>query len=299
MSWIKTLRRAMKKIKTIKELKVDEDFLRFELAPIEFILEKYPLKEVEKYLLSFFTPEEKEKIDYLKTHLLRFIELINFVGTGEPSMKLLDIGTCEFTMLLLKKYTNYQVYGTHYGELNSSHKVSLTNFSTGEIFTYETIGVNIEKDIFPFEDNFFDVVVMSEVLEHLAMDPMHAISEINRILRWGGKFILTTPNIVRLKAVEAVLNGWSPYLYGVYIKNQSTDRHNREYTPMEVKWLLEAGGFKVEKLYTKFVWSNPNLQILELLKGLNYPSTLRGDCIFALGIKISEVKNRYPEFLYE
>jgi 2-polyprenyl-3-methyl-5-hydroxy-6-metoxy-1,4-benzoquinol methylase len=45
----------------------------------------------------------------------------------------------------------------------------------------------------PFEDNSFDIVVSSEVIEHTP-DPLSAIVEIFRVLKPGGTVILSTPN---------------------------------------------------------------------------------------------------------
>ncbi|RJR30963.1 class I SAM-dependent methyltransferase [Candidatus Parcubacteria bacterium] len=45
----------------------------------------------------------------------------------------------------------------------------------------------------PFKDNSFDLVWASEVIEHLA-NVKSAINEFRRVLRPGGKMILTTPN---------------------------------------------------------------------------------------------------------
>ena len=45
----------------------------------------------------------------------------------------------------------------------------------------------------PFADNSFDFIVSSEVIEHTP-DPLRAIDELYRVLRPGGKLVLTTPN---------------------------------------------------------------------------------------------------------
>ena len=45
----------------------------------------------------------------------------------------------------------------------------------------------------PFQDNSFDFIVSSEVIEHTS-DPLHAFDELYRILIPGGKLVLTTPN---------------------------------------------------------------------------------------------------------
>lgn len=45
----------------------------------------------------------------------------------------------------------------------------------------------------PFKDNSYDLLWCSEVIEHLA-SPLFTVNEFRRILKPGGKMILTTPN---------------------------------------------------------------------------------------------------------
>lgn len=47
----------------------------------------------------------------------------------------------------------------------------------------------------PFHNNSFDVVLCTEVIEHVE-DPIKAISELYRVVKKGGVVILTTPNKV-------------------------------------------------------------------------------------------------------
>ncbi len=52
--------------------------------------------------------------------------------------------------------------------------------------------VDIEHGL-PFTDNSFDLIWCSEVIEHL-LDPSKTTKEFERVLKVGGKMILTTPN---------------------------------------------------------------------------------------------------------
>jgi len=61
-----------------------------------------------------------------------------------------------------------------------------------------------------FEDETFDVVTMVEVLEHLA-DPRLALSEIQRVLKIGGRLLLTTPSRVWPFEQHGVLVGERRY----------------------------------------------------------------------------------------
>jgi len=49
------------------------------------------------------------------------------------------------------------------------------------------------EDLSRFNDNEFDVVVCAEVLEHL-YDPLVAIKEAHRVLKKGGKYLVTVPH---------------------------------------------------------------------------------------------------------
>lgn len=69
---------------------------------------------------------------------------------------------------------------------------------------YDVTSVDIDSDYdhcqlvdcnrrLPFPDAAFDVVWSSEVLEHL-IDPAFSASEMRRVLRVGGRMVVTTPN---------------------------------------------------------------------------------------------------------
>jgi len=69
---------------------------------------------------------------------------------------------------------------------------------------YEVVSVDLEpqhptvlrvdaNDPLPFEDEAFDLVWCTEVIEHV-VNPAFTLSEINRVLKPGGKLLLSTPN---------------------------------------------------------------------------------------------------------
>ncbi|NWF39500.1 class I SAM-dependent methyltransferase [Mariprofundus sp. NF] len=68
----------------------------------------------------------------------------------------------------------------------------------------------------PFPDSFFDVVIMSEVLEHLSDKSLsEALQEVHRVLKPGGKFIGTVPadedlseNSILCPCCEARFHRW-------------------------------------------------------------------------------------------
>lgn len=58
----------------------------------------------------------------------------------------------------------------------------------------KTESINIEQDQFPFDDAFFDIVIINQVLEH-TKEIFFVLSEISRILKPHGKLILGVPNL--------------------------------------------------------------------------------------------------------
>jgi SAM-dependent methyltransferase len=63
----------------------------------------------------------------------------------------------------------------------------------------DTLSVDIERDAWPVESSSADAVVLTEVIEHLYADPIHALLEANRILRTGGVLLVSTPNLLSLR----------------------------------------------------------------------------------------------------
>jgi 2-polyprenyl-3-methyl-5-hydroxy-6-metoxy-1,4-benzoquinol methylase len=68
---------------------------------------------------------------------------------------------------------------------------------------------NIEVFPYPFEDQSFDGVVCSEVLEHL-WNPEGVHQEVYRLLKPKGVYIISTPNF---NWIEHMLKGWAQVIY--------------------------------------------------------------------------------------
>lgn len=70
-----------------------------------------------------------------------------------------------------------------------------------EMFEFDLVECN-KVDVtldFPYEDDFFDVIVAIEVIEHIT-DHQNFFRETNRILKAGGKLYISTPNILSIKS---------------------------------------------------------------------------------------------------
>ncbi|MEP6601924.1 MAG: glycosyltransferase, partial [Nitrospirota bacterium] len=192
---------------------------------------------------------DQSALAYVNTHLARLEKTLAITPSGGPGDRILEMGAYLQITPALKNRLGYgEVRGAYYGPAGrSDHRSALS--VDGEKFECEVDLFDAEKDRFPYQDGYFATVLCCELIEHLASDPMHMVAEVNRVLKTGGYFVLTTPNIGSLRAISAILQGYHPGFFPAYIRpaepGQETDaRHNREYTPREILRLLLDGGFE-------------------------------------------------------
>lgn len=113
---------------------------------------------------------------------------------------------------------------------------------------------DITKEM-PFTSQYFDYVLLMEVVEHLR-NPYAVIPEINRIIKDKGYFILSTPNILNLKSrFRFLFEGAYEYFREPpldQIKNPREVIFNLHLVPyryQELEYLLASSGFKVDEIF--------------------------------------------------
>ncbi len=257
-----------------------------------------------EYILSW-TKEEDGSRKYAKIHETRLAKTLEVTPRGGPEDRALEMGAyLQITPALKTKLGYGEVRGCYFGEMGRSDTKSVTS-ETGEVFECVVDHFDAERDPFPYEDGSFSTVLCCELVEHLPTDPMHMMGEINRILKPGGHLVMTTPNVASLRAIAGVLQGFHPMLFPSYIKpnpgGEPDPRHAREYTPLELKALLEESGFEVTLLETGPFLDEPMPQfrwVEHLLHQYILTEEHRGDGIYIVGRKRGPVRSRYPGWLY-
>jgi SAM-dependent methyltransferase len=94
----------------------------------------------------------------------------------------------------------------------------------------------------PFEDNFFSVVTLLAVVEHI--DPevlVKLFCDINRVLKPGGVLILTTP-----AAWSSNLLHWMSKVK--LVSKEEIDEHVYAYTLPLLGWYMGKAGFEMRKV---------------------------------------------------
>jgi glycosyltransferase involved in cell wall biosynthesis/SAM-dependent methyltransferase len=252
---------------------------------------------------SWVSPDAR---DYAKQHTTRFVKTLEMTPAGDRSKAILEMGAyMQITPALKFKLCYGKVRGCYFGRLGHTDHKSIVS-ENGQPFECDVDHFDAERDVYPYADESFDTVLSCELIEHLFGDPMHMMSEINRILKPGGHILITTPNLGSLRAISGILQGYHPSFFPAYIRprkegEEPEARHNREYVPMEIQHLLTDSGFEMVRLETGEFLDEPHPEygwIEHLLERYRVHRTLRGDGIYALGRKIGPVKQRWPAWLY-
>ncbi len=118
-----------------------------------------------------------------------------------------------------------------------------------QLFCFKEIScekVDLNQDL-PFKDESFHFVLCSNGIEHLE-DPFHFIRECYRILKKNGKILITTPNILNLKARLAnLLVGFNHFKGRPYneVDSYKGGEHINLANYYEIRINLHRNGFKI------------------------------------------------------
>ncbi|MBF0503197.1 MAG: class I SAM-dependent methyltransferase, partial [Candidatus Riflebacteria bacterium] len=99
----------------------------------------------------------------------------------------------------------------------------------------------------PFRERTFDAVTVVEFIEHLQhVDSLRLLREVNRVLRPGGRLIVTTPNYHSFWPVlESVINLVGKVTY--------EKQHVCHYYPRRLCALMTSAGFAIPRVETFLV----------------------------------------------
>lgn len=169
--------------------------------------------------------------------------------------KILDLGCDDgkWTIELAKKAKSKDVFGVE--------------IVKGQAEKAMKLGVKVKiadlNNCLLFGNTFFDIIHANQVIEHI-YDLEKFITEIHRVLKWGGYAIISTENLASWHNIFSLILGWQPFSTTNYtlknlgnplalhrgepLSNRKTWRHDKLWAYRGLKEFFENYGFEVEKI---------------------------------------------------
>ena len=192
----------------------------FEKAYARLVLDKAFLEDKDYYL------QRKERyrntLHRLAPHL-------------QPEARLLDIGGGQFALLTRELFGNH----AEVADLDSRYRASID--SEGIFFHH----IDLVKDDFVFETPF-DVIVLAEVIGHVPVPPHIVFEKLAGALAPGGRLLVTTPNLFRLRNVIRMAFGRPIFTPFRLPEKDLPPGHFIEYDKPQLEWQMERAGMEVE-----------------------------------------------------
>lgn len=163
-----------------------------------------------------------------------------FLGQ-EPRLKVLDLGSATGGNTLYISSLGHEVTSVEYSQIG--------------VLIQRNKGIPvIQADArnLPFSDSNFDIVVCLDVIEHIVEDGL-VVSEIKRLLKPGGKFLISVPEDPKL---------WSAHDVAV--------SHVRRYTKQQLVNLVSESGLKIQNIWSTLILLRPAVRLIRRFsKGSN------------------------------
>jgi SAM-dependent methyltransferase len=127
------------------------------------------------------------------------------------------------------------------------------------------VALNHDQPLLPFPDDCFDVVLTIDVHEHL-LEPERLNREIVRIVKPGGRVIITTPNGDERKPANRIkhLVGMRPEDYGHVVAGYDVPELEQQ---LEVVGLTPTASSSYSRFFTEMVELLINFAYVKLLSG--------------------------------
>ena len=230
-----------------------------------------------------------------KEHVLSNVRVITKLidKFNKDFIKIADIGSYPGTLafILRKIYASDQLKISIYDHPNIiNNNLSYLNFCKNNQISQHSLDLKNFENL----NDSYDILIMSEVLEHLPTNPYHVLKKISSRLSEEGFLFLTVPNNAKLKNRiklffgQSVFENINSYFVDEDHPNNLYGYHWREYTVIELSSILQKCDLKINLIKT-IGYDNKFTNML-----INYLNKIFRSCmgqkIISISSKINKIK---------
>ena len=218
------------------------------------ILLEYSGYRVFKYPYQITSDSSEYRAVYSQDYE-RYSKLMNFLPNIEPKSRVLEVGTgIGYLAVMLKRIFNYDVTTIEHPSRESLKNRDFLNRIAKEGIQIKAVNILSDMDI---DKNIYDMVVFSEVLEHISPTPdmiKKVFDNLTGIVKQNGYIVVTTPNVGTLESRLRALRGVSIQPFPLQDMTDDTYEHVRIYSAGEIKRILEIYHFEIIKIgYSNYI----------------------------------------------
>lgn len=210
--------------------------------------------EDEKYI-------DQEARHYIRKHARRSYNTYNFCLKHLRNIiapKILSVGGFHGTIeKMLKEKTNAEITVIDFPDTVEMFKPYY------DFLGFKYVGIDLSKGINSIPESYFDLIIYTEVIEHIPLSPYKQLIPFDKFLKVGGKILVTTPNhssIVHIMKLFMQIPIYAPAEeYFSEVAQENLQIHRREYMPGELIECFDKMKYKSHLDY--FIYNEPkNLQ---------------------------------------
>lgn len=180
----------------------------------------------EDYFAEDLTEQYPRDEESVQSKIASFEWMLNIVRPFKQRGTLLEIGCATGFFLAHARNAGWEVWGVEISDYAAQHAREVLGL---KVLTGTVSRVNLPK-------RYFDVIMMSHVLEHLP-DPLSALCQIGTWLKHDGILVIRVPDIGSLDAA----------VYGRDWRGWSIPYHFYHFSPRSLRAMLRHAGFRVLK----------------------------------------------------
>jgi SAM-dependent methyltransferase len=233
--------------------------------------------------------ERKELVvgqrSYGDIHKRRFWELANAFAlliASKETPRILEVGASEFSGIYRKLFPHVRLeildrpYAANY--IGFTEEVCRRNsgceaFRAIDLADHRTLAAAVR------ELPAYDLILLTEVLEHLPIHPLDVLLALLQKLTPDGALYLTTPNCFTYQKLRQIESRWNPQeIYPRQDGNWDAHHHYREYAAKELFQFIAAAGGSVAGFYFSACWDDEK----EIAEHLRQHPDKRGNLVFVV-----------------